>query len=269
MYVIRKAKKKATYPDTNYSFKDFKGFYEIAENLDVPIFGKYAVIIKTEDVEQITEFINNEQRYSEFVVYIYTSQAVIDYMSLRKPDLKVDSGKSEYQTFVELIKKHGILFSKGVDDLLYKSIEHSYEEMDNVLLRIKVEYPNTEITEKLLEQLVVLNKVIYPRVVLMAYLRQDRWRLQKLRKCVEQMGNDIVYWSIKKTLKKMITDKTQYLKSGINTAGIKYVDSNNLMLMYRTFVVGSGYLTDVELLMRLYEEGVTVYDIVQEDTFSV
>lgn len=269
MYVIRKAKKKATYPDTNYVFKDFKSFYEIAEFLSVPIFGKYTIVIKTEDVSQISEFLEVEQSYAEFVIYIYTSQAVIDYLALRKSTLKVEDRKSEYNTFIELIKKHEILFAKGVDDILYKSITHEYDEMDNTLLKIKVEYGSREVTERMLEELVVLNKVIYPRQVLMSYLRLDRWRLQKLRKCVEQMGNDVVFWSIRKTLKEMIKSKAQYLKSGIDNRGIKYVNSNNLAYMYRTFVIGNAGLKDVELLMHLYEKGETVYDFIQEDSDSV
>ena len=266
---MRKAKKKTLYPDADYSFKQFPDFYEVAKYLDVPIFGKYTVIVKTEDVKQIIDFISREEEYAEFIVYIYTSQSVIDYVSLRRPDLKTDDSKSEFETFKELIRKHGIYFAKGVDDLLYKSIEHDHEEMDSVLLMIKTECPNMEITEKILESLVNVNKLVYPRQVIMAYLRMDRWRLQKLRKCVSQMGNDIVFWSMRKTLKKMIENKARYLTSGINTAGAKYINHTNLVLMYRTIVLGSGYLHDVELLMRLYEQGETVYDIIQEDPFSV
>lgn len=269
MYVIRKDKKKANYPDTNYTFKDFKGFYEIAEYLDVPVFGKYSILIKSENVEQILSFIDIEETFAEFVVYIYTTQAVIDYVTLRKPAVKVDDTSSMYNTYKELIEKHGVLFSKGVDDLLYRSVEHDYEEMDSVLLKLKLEFDDVEITSKMLQTVVVVDDIVYPREVLNAYLRLDRWRLQKLRKCVKQVGNDVCYWVIKRTLRSMIKSKTKYLQTGVSDSGIRYINSTNLLMMYRLFVTGTGYVSDVELLMRLYERGLTVYDIIQEDSISI
>ena len=269
MYFLVKVKKNGSYPVTNYSFKDFKSFYEVAENLDVPLFGKYTFVIKTDNLNSIYEFVQKESMYSEFIVYIYTTQTNIDYICLKKPGAHVYGAKTEYQNFMELIDKYEILFAKGVADILYKSIDHSYEEMDSVLLRIKTEFGTNEVKEKDLEQLIVLNKLVYPRQVLMAYLNMDRWRLQKLRRCVSQLGNDVVFWSIRKNIKKLVEAKVKYLNTGMNNGNIKYVNYNNLLLMYRTFLTDTGYFNDVEMLMRLYEKGVTVYDIIQEDAFSV
>ena len=269
MYYLVKNKKKNSYPVTNYSFKDFKSFYEVAGNLDVPIFGRYTFVIKSDNMNDVYEFVKNEEQYSGFIVYIYTTQANIDYICLKKPGANVYGAKTEYQNFMELIEKHEILFAKGVADVLYKSIDHDYEEMDSILLRVKTEFGGQEVKERDLESLVVLNKIVYPRQVLMAYLNMDRWRLQKLRRCVSQLGNDVVFWSIRKSIKKLVESKVKYLKTGMNDSGIKYVNYDNLLFMYRTFLTGTGNFKDVEMLMRLYEKGVTVNDIIQEDAFSV
>lgn len=257
------------YPEAQYTTKNFEEFYELAEQGSVPIFGKFTVIVKTDNLKDIMTFINKESQYGEFIVLIYTTDTIVEQVCLRRPHANVQGSKSDYDVFVDLIEKHGILFKQGVAETLYRSIDHSFAEMDALLLNVKLEFGLTEVTEQMIQQMVVLNKLIYPRTVVMELLFKKRWRMSKVRKCVEQLGNDVVFWSMRKTIKKLMKDKSAFLETGVGREQTKRIDYKNLLLLYRVFCSENTSLRDVELLAGMYEEGVNVNDIIQERSFPI
>lgn len=264
MYTIIAEKKSQKILDADYIFKDFESFYELAKVITVPLVGMFNICIQSDKVKDIQEFVKVADRYAYMNIRIYAAKSTIDYISMYNPSLVIEDSRSAFDVFKELVEREQLLFAKGMMNVLYSSIEHDYETMDSVVKQLHEEFgAQVTITEQMLSKHYILNKTVYPRSVVIAYLRCDRWRKFKLKQCLEEVGNDIAVGAVVKNIKLLFNEKVKYFKSGNGSNLIKSIDTQRLLLMYRIFVIDRNGLDDLSLLLELYERGISVYDIVQ------
>jgi len=266
MYRLVEAKKGSKSEQKHdYTFKDFDSFYRIANILIVPFEGRYSIAINSSDVEQILNFIKIEEEYSHLMVFIYVPKEVLTFMTMRHSNLKVSGQVKPIEEFKTVVNKHSILFKKGVDYILFNSIEHTIESYEEALTTIKQEYgSHVEITEQMLSKIFNLNKLVYPRSVLIDYLWLRRYRVFKLNKCIESMGNDICLFACINNVEDFMKQKIRYYTTGLGSDFIKTIDIHRLELMYRVLVVERNGIKDMKLLMELYERGLSADDFIQE-----
>lgn len=270
MYYLYKKSKSNELPEFHYMFKKFSDFYEVAKLLEVPIIGSYRINIKTDSYEDLMGFLNLEKSYSSLVVYIEVGEALLNYVMLRKPEVTLLESKSNFELFKELITKYGILFKKGCIDTMYFAIGHSYGEMDEALELLQRTFPNVSpITENEISKLFVVDHVVYPRSVCIAFLRLDRGRYTSLKRCIDYFGNDLVLYSMRKTVKKFLEEKIVYLKTGKGNKLITMLSYQNIVKLCRALDYERGKFMDIKTILTLYEEGVTVNDIVSKRTISI
>lgn len=255
-------------PKFTYTFGKFEDFYEISKVLTASLIDSYCIRIKSDSYKDIVKFIESDQSCDWVTVYVETTQSVLDYISLSKPQASLLSAKSNWDTFTDLISRYGILFDRNCIRILYGAIDHEYDSMVEALELIKQEYPNKTITEKEISSLFVVDKLIYPRSVCIAYLRLDRWRRSKAIKCVEYFGNDLVLYAIRKNVVSLLQEKIKYLKTGSGSGLIKTIPVNNLVLLYNAMHSGRRGFKDILTILDLYEKGETVNDTLQGRTIS-
>ena len=87
-------------------------------------------------------------------------------------------------------------------------------------------------------------------------------------RCVEYFGNDLVFYAMRKNVKKFLEEKITYLKTGKGSNLIKTIPTNNIIRLYDALHFGCGNYKDILTILSLYEKGVTINDIVQERTLS-
>ena len=178
-------------------------------------------------------------------------------------DIIVSDKVSYYQMFKELLSKRDILIDKQALNVLYSSVEHTHEDLSKTVDVLYDNFgSNNNITEKMLSELFVLNKIVYPRQVLIAYLRLDRWRSVKLRTCLESMDNDVVLGAMIKNIKALFDSKVVYFKTGKANELVKSLNTFNINLMYRVLVLERNGMKDVKLLLSMYERGLSCNDII-------
>ena len=269
MYYLYKKAKDNGIPECNYIIKGFKEFYDLAELLTVTFNGSYHIMIKNATYNEIMEFIQVSESYNHMMIYIEVSDTLLEYISLRKPHINVLDSQSNFELYQELISKYGILFEKNVHRILYYSIGHTYSDMDDALSLIKFNYPNKVVTKDDISKLFVVDDTVYPRNVLLAYLRLDFGRQHKLKKCIDTFGNDMVFYSMRKTSRKLLEEKIKFLKSGSANKVITNLNVNNLIRMLNVLDYNNkNGFRDVYTLMSLYEKGETINDTLQEGTLS-
>lgn len=266
MYRLVPIKKSTKIGNHDFFFKDFETFYNIARVITVSLTGKYSIGVQTKKIEDIKEFIRVQADYETLMVYIYVPETLVDYMAMYETDLNVSEKVKPFEEFRELIRKYSVLFEKKVDSLLYASIEHDYESMEDAISKLAETYGSyNPISEKMLEPLFIINKIVYPRTVLLDYLFLGRYRDYKLKKCLQAVGNDVALYSCIKNINELMQQKVTYFKSGSGSKLIKAVNTKRLTIMYRVLVLERSGLNDITLLLNLYERGLSVNDIVQEE----
>lgn len=268
MYYLYKKSKSVALPRFTYTFAKFEDFYQTAKVLTASLVDTYSIRIKSDSYKDIVQFISSGQDYPWMTIYIETTQSIMDYVSLTKPNVSMLSAKSNWDTFTDLISRYGILFDRGCIQILYRAIDHEYDSMIEALELIKQEYPNKKITEKEVSSLFVVDNLIYPRSVCISYLRMDRWRRSRAVKCVDYFGNDLVLYSIRKNVVGFLNEKINYLKTGKGSALIKQIPVYNIIRLYNALHAGRVGFKDILVILDLYEKGETVNDTLQERTLS-
>lgn len=249
-------------------FTTFDEFYPIANLLEVPLIGSYYIQIKSDSYKDIMSFLNVEHNYSMLVIYIEVSESLLEYIALQKPQVSMLDSKSNFEVFKELIEKYRILFDKNCIQTMYSAIGHSYADMDEALELLQKTFPNTTITRNELNKLFVIDDTVYPRSVCIMYIRMDRWRKARLKKCIEYFGNDLVLYSMRKTTRKLLDEKIKYLKTGKGSYLIKTLPTMNIVKLAMALDYERRGFMDITTILNLYEKGETVNDFIQERALS-
>lgn len=269
MYYLYKKAKGNSLPNFSYTFKKFEEFYNVANVLTVPLVGTYNINVKSDSYDDVKQFINISYTYQYLVIYIEVSENLLEYIVMHIPKVQLLDSKSNYELFKELVEKYGILFKKGCLKTLYFAIGHTYEEMTEALEQIKYTFPDVrEISDTELNELFVIDKLIYPRSICIAYIRLDRGRKTQLTKCVGYFGNDLVLFAMRKAAKKFLEEKIQYYKTGKGSNLIKTMPMENIIKMNMALMYKRSSFMDIYTIMSLYEKGVYVDDFIQRKTVS-
>ncbi len=264
MYKLIASKSGKVNVDFHYIFKDFTKFHEVMDLVTYPISGRYVVRVDSDEVVEIMKFIESAGQYEMFDTYIFAPAATVEYIAQRKTDVALQETVKMIDVFRNLISKYGLLFGKGVVYTLYNSVVHEPAEMEEALGLLLQEYgQNTVITEQMVAKHFLVNKLVYPRDVLNAFIWGDRWRWSKLEKCVAAMGNAVVKGAIVNNLKSIVKGKNSFFTTGKCSKYIRSLDTELVMRLYCVFVTGASRFQDVYILFWLYERGLTIYDLLQ------
>lgn len=270
MFYLYNKSKSLALPEFNYIFKGFKDFYELSQVLTVPLRGSYCINIVSDDYREISEFINVADTYSNFLIYIEVTDAMMKYVTLYHPKVKTVDSKSNFEVFKNLVEKYEVLFDKGAMRTLYFAVPHEYADMEEAVILMKQSFPSTyPIKDSDIARFYVVDTSTYPRTVLISYLRMDRFRRSKLRKSVDVFGNDLVLYSMRKNVRKMLEEYIIYLKTGNGSELIKTIPVQNIIMMYKALDLERRGFKDIVTILNLYERGETINDIISERTFSI
>jgi hypothetical protein len=270
VYYLYKKSKSVELPEFRYNFKEFKDFYEIAKLLEVPLIGAYYIRIKSESYKDIIQFINTAESYSTLIIYIEVSDSLLNYICLQKPSVQLLESKSNFEVFKELVSKYKILFNKNCIKTMYFAIGHSYAEMDEALELLQRTFPDVSpITDNEISKLFVVDNLIYPRNVCIAFIRLDRGRWGQLSKCIDYFGNDLVLYSMRKTARNFLNEKIKYYKTGHGTRLIQLLPYKNIVRLCCALDYKRGNFMDIRTILTLYEKGEYIYDTLQKRALSL
>lgn len=264
MYTITPITKTVKLAEHDFMFTDFTSFYKTANTLTFKLTGRWTIGIKTDAVQDVKDFLNIEEKYQHLSITIYMSEKQVDYLTMYDQHVNTSARVKPFEIFKGMCSNRNLLFAKNVDLLVYRSIEHDVDSMENAVNLMYQKFGSySVIDEKRVSEYFIINNVVYPRTVVLQYLWLSRWRGKNLQRCINTFGNDIMLYSCIKNIKKLFEEKCIYFKTGNATKLIKSVDTKRLNLMYRVFIAERVNFSDVAILLSLYERGLSCYDFVQ------
>ncbi len=265
MYWLYKKDKSLVLPIFDYTFGSFKDFYEVSKVIKIPLLkSAYNVKIKTDSYSDLKEFLDRSGEFSFLQIYVQVEESMLRYVKMNNPNVSLIDSKSNWEIFEELVSMNNVLFKHGCMKIFYNAVPHTYEDINAGLSDLKVMFPNTEITEKELSELFPIDTYVYPRQVLIAYLKMDRWRQSKLNKCLEVFGNDLTLYAMRNNCKKIFESKIKYLKTGIGNYLDKLLPSKNIVFMMDLLVYNRRGFKDIYTILSLYERGETINDFISD-----
>jgi hypothetical protein len=249
--------------DYDYIFKDLIEFKEKTKSIYKPILGIYNIGLYLKDIRDIKELLNNKNKYNHLNIDLLLEENIFKQITLAIPDLKTSENKNFMEYLIDGISKRNMIINKKVVYLMYNSIGKSFMEIDEILDKLYSIYGSfMEITDKDVSKYIIINDIVYPRNVLIAYINLDKYRKIKLEKCLSSISKDIVLASMVKQVKKLHEQKIKYLNTGLGNKFIKTLNTKNLNLMYYLLVTTKPYyLNDIIILLEIYERGLSLNDI--------
>lgn len=224
--------------------------------LTMKLSGKYKIAIVTNDMSSIEYFLKIQDRFKHLILDIIVEDEVIDTLLLNVDnDINVDRNRSPWSLFEELCTERNLLFEKNLMSKVYNSIPHNLEDMELILNIIQKEFHNKKIIRKELEQILVLNDIVYPRQVLIDFLNLNKKRWDTLRRCRLHLTDNVIIGAIINNIKSIYQEKMNYLLSGIGERRIQVINTNNLLLLYRCFILERDRCNSLDLIFYGYEKG--------------
>ena len=249
--------------DYDYLVSSLAELEELMKVIYKPIFGLYKVGLSLHELRDIKFLLNNKEKYSHLDIYLTLTEKMYKDLSLAMPHaIKEDRG-SIFDYLMDGISKRNLLIQKSAVYTLYNSISKSYEEIDDTLDLLEKKFgPFMSISEKDLSKYVILNKITYPRTVLIDYINLNPYRKQKLQKCLTDISPDIVLAAMIKNVKKLHEQKSKYLVKGLGNKFIRDLNTRNLNMMYYVLCcMKPYYLNDITVLLEIYERGISYNDL--------
>lgn len=230
--------------------------------ITLPLFGVYKVGIKSNSIDGYFTFLRAADKFKQVNIYVIMDEEVISYIVAVRPDTNVGKDRSPYIVLQELIQGRGILFDKYQISRLYSAVGHEVSDMVEALDEIQSEYPKgTLITKERLDKLFLIEDIVYPRNVLVAFLKMDRNRYKLLSMCEKSMDANVIVGATVKQIKNLVAEKAKYFVTGECSHTVKVVNTQNLLLLYKIFITERGGINDPFTLYKLYEGGVSALDV--------
>ena len=260
-----KVKDDKSIKDYDYYISSLTDLEDLMKVIYKPIIGSYTILLELKDLNYIKNVLNSKERYNHLNLILIVSDHMLKKIKLSMPDIIKSEDKSIFEYLQEGITKRNLLINKKVLYMIYSSVGKSYEEIDEVLDLLYSNFGSyMSISPKDLSQYIVINNITYPRSVLIDYINLNRYRKQRLQKCLNDISKEIVLASMVKNIKKLHEQKAKYLSTGIGNKFIRNLNTRNLNLLYNILVCSKPYyLNSIEVLLEIYERGLDLNDLLQ------
>lgn len=266
MYYLYNSKDKSKIRKCDYTLKSMEEFYNLSKVLTHKLTGPYVICIKESNYKDIEMFIKSADNYKHLIIYIEVTQEALEYLQARNPDSQLLDSENIYETWTGLIQRYNLVLAKGCSKALFYSIKHEYDIMSEVILELKQAYGDKEIDMNMIQKVIAIDTLVYPRSVLISYIRMDRSRHTKLKLCMDNFNKGIIYNSMRKNCIELVKQKNVYYKTGKGTDLIKSLPYDNLIKLYYMFITNPRNIIEPEIILKLYERGEYLDDYLQKTT---
>jgi hypothetical protein len=266
VYYLYNSKDKSKIRKCDYTLKSMEEFYNLSKVLTHKLTGPYVLCIKETDYKEIEMFIKSSDNYKHLIIYIEVTPEALEYLQARNPDAQLLDSENLYETWTGLIQRYNLILAKGCSKALFYSIKHEYEIMSDIVLELKQTYGNKEIDMNMVKKVISIDDLVYPRSVLISYIRMDRSRHKKLKLCMNNFNKGIIYNSMRKNCIELVKQKNAYYKTGKGSDLIKTLPYENLLKLYYAFITNPRNIIEPEILLSLYERGEYLNDYLQKTT---
>ena len=259
-YLYDKKSKNTGIVHLDYTFNNFDQFYAVASMLTNTLRGTYKIKITCDKPEPIIQFVENSDNYKHLIIYIETEESSMQRVKMNLSGVSLLKDRDSKEIWYDLIGRYQVLLKPKCAEQIFWGISKDEATMSTVLLDLKEAYGLQSITFEMAQKVVSINEVVYPKSVMMAYLRMDRFRESKLKKSIETIGPDILFYSIRKNIEEIYRQKCNYYVTGKGSDAVKNLPFNNIIKMYYAFRTLPIGFKDITIILKLYEKGAYIND---------
>lgn len=222
-------------PDVDYVLEKTDKLFDIINILTPKFQGRWEFVLIDPTIKVVKTILEDQMLPDWIDIYIYTSQKKIDELVLEYPNL-MPKKVSRKEMFDELIAELHCIIDKRAYQAIFQALGDNPEECRKVLTKLDAEATNGRITLKQVQHTINYTKRIYASDVLVAFLIQDRRRWDHYYKLLDTLGPTVMYYALKKQVKKLLLSKEDYLQNkDVKLYVVKRVDAPCICYAYCIF----------------------------------
>lgn len=258
-------KNKPVLPKMDYVFETYEDFVELSGALTTSLFGNYKMEIININAKELLELSRNENSYPYFNVYVPVDSAVVKELRLIAPALKLMDQTDFYSIWLEQISKYQLNLTPDAVHKLYWAIPRNITSIIDCAIVLEDKYHQEKINYQMAKKALGLEDRIFSKMLCVYFIRQDRYRWQKLDTAIKQTGEQRLFYSMRKNLDYLLEEKFKHIKQGTGSDLIKTLPLDNMLRLKYAFTQYEGKTKSIYLLLNLYEKGETYDSLYRED----
>ena len=242
MITLQAFSSKSKLPNADYTFEKVELFESLICNISPKFEGDWVIVLLNPKIKYVKSIIDSNYVPEWINVIVMLSQKALEEVGSTYPGLlpKKLTAKEEYKSLIASLNH---LIDESAVKLLWNNLGHNMSEIQRVLSELDAKCVDGDfITVKDVKSYVTSDTVIYASDVLKAFLLKDNYRWNKYDKLVHNLGMSYAYYSLRKQVFKLLSDKYSYLQNkDVKNYLARKVDATFICYVYTLFVNSTSY----------------------------
>lgn len=229
----------------HYTLEDGKTFFELLPYLYPRLEDEWKIVLVDISLKEARQIIDCDTIPDNVKVEIYINRDDLAQLELERPHIHVEE-ISLWDQYMQLFTGVSKIFDpKAVDEIYYRS-GNNFEQLKKAFYDVLAVAEGEKVTMQDVNKVLISDKRTYASDVVRAFLGQKthRYRWMLYNNLVSTLGQDYAYYSIRKFIRNLLTNKNKYLlNNDIDSRFEKDVKSIDAFTIDHAYVVFSKYNT--------------------------
>lgn len=199
-------------------------------------------------IRQLLDF-NIVPEYVELLLVV--KKECINTLSTERPQLNLQE-KSIKVYYEEMLASLPVLIESSAVRMIWKYTSHTRKDLQAVLEKLTEQnLEKGKITYKDVKSVVAVHRTYYASQVLNSFVKLEPKRWYKLHTFILELGEEKAFYTMRKYVRKLVTEKVQYLGNKEYTdRNVTVVDGYTLAFINAEFYVATAYTQLCPIMMK-------------------
>ena len=196
----------------DYILENGDDFFKLLPYLYTPLVGKWKIVLLELTIADARRVIDCQNIPNDVEVEMYLPMEDLERLELERPHLVVEK-VSPYDVFMQLIAQLPVIVDPNASSAIYHRAGPDPDNLKTALNDVMQVCDGERITLQDVNKVLLDNRRVYASDVVRAFIgpRTIRNRWYWVEKLVEELGNDIAYYAVRKYIRQLLLNKNKYM----------------------------------------------------------
>lgn len=206
------AMKKGLQWSGNYILENGDDFFKLLPYLYKPLEGDWKVVILEPSIADARRIIDCQDIPECLEVEVYLPREDLEVLELERPTMVIEK-LSPYDAFLRMIAALPVIVDPNAASAIYNRAGPDPDALKTALNDIMQVCDEDHIMLKDVNKILLDNRRVYASDVVRAFIgpRNINHRWYWVEKLIEELGNDVAYYSVRKYIRRLLVNKNKYM----------------------------------------------------------
>ena len=255
MIVLDEYVKKARLPRSDYVVHSVDELWSIVYCLTPKFNGEWDIILLNPTIVEAKSLLDMNEFPNYVNCKILLQRVKLDQVAMEFPSA-YRKQKTKYERYQDLIASLTHLIDKDAMKILYKNNNGDLDTISDLLMKLDATCEGDIITVSSVKKVCHSKPITYASDVVISFLRKDRFRWNKYKTLVSNLGEKYAYYAIFKQIRLLLKTKNDYLNNkDIKNFAIENIDAPFICYAYTLFMNNNNWRNLYAIMWALDNRG--------------